>query len=156
MKLEISWSRRILLKDSNSAKMGYGIDLDKVTNKAGVYIFGRQWGTQFEALYIGKAGNLRSRIKSHLNNLQLMQHLRDARSGKRMLLAGTFIPKPGQQLQRSLTLMEKALIRYFLSEGHDLVNKMGVKLRRHQLHFSGDHPKRFFPRDIFLEKAKGE
>ena len=44
----------------------------KVTAGAGVYIFGRRWGSQFEALYVGKASNIRSRAKGHLNNLRLL------------------------------------------------------------------------------------
>lgn len=59
-------------------------------------------------------------------------------------------------MAKSLALAERALIRYFLSEGHDLVNKQGTRLRRHELQSSGTHPKRFFPRNMYLERAKGE
>ena len=46
-----------------------------------------------------------------------------------VVLAGRFISKPGQQEKKCLTLLERGLIRYFLSEGHDLVNKQGARLR---------------------------
>jgi hypothetical protein len=59
-------------------------------------------------------------------------------------------------MQKSLLLVERGLIRYFLSEGHDLVNKQGTRLRHHEVSSSGQHPKRFFPRAIFLERSKGE
>jgi hypothetical protein len=136
--------------------MIYGLDLGKVTDAAGVYIFGRRWGSQFEALYVGKAGNIRGRVKGHLNNLRLMQHLLNAKTGKRIVLAGRIVTKRGQKLPKSLALAERALIRYFLSEGHDLVNRQGTRLRRHELASSGQHPKRFFPKLMYLEKAKGE
>jgi hypothetical protein len=123
---------------------------------AGVYIFGRRWGSQFEALYVGKAGNIRGRVKGHLNNLRLMQHLHNAKTGRRIVLAGRLVTKRGQKLPKSLVLAERALIRYFLSEGHDLVNRQGTRLRRHELASSGQHPKRFFPKLMYLEKAKGE
>jgi hypothetical protein len=137
--------------------MIYSVNLDQLTTSAGIYIFGRRWGTQFEALYIGKAGNVRSRVRNHLNNnLRLMLHLRNARIGRRFVLAGRFLPKPGQQIPKCLGLLERAMIRHFLSEGHDLVNVQGTQLRRHELDSSGAHPKRFFPKRIYLEKGKGE
>lgn len=136
--------------------MGYGVDLDKITDAAGVYIFGRCWGRQFEALYVGKAINIRSRVKTHLNNLRLMQHLRNARTGKRIILAGKLVTQRGQRRPKSLLLAERALIRQFLLDGHDLVNRQGTRLLRHELVSSGDHPKRFIKRLIYLERAKGE
>ena len=156
MDLHVEWGRAIQLKDATEDNMIYGLDLGKVPPRAGVYIFGRRWGSQFEALYVGKAGNIRSRVNGHLNNLRLMQHLESAKTGKRIVLAGTLVTKHGQKLPKSLALAERALIRYFLSEGHDLVNKQGTQLRRHELASSGKHPKRFFPKLMYLERAKGE
>jgi len=156
MKLYVDWGRPIQLKDASKDNMIYGVDLGKVADMAGVYIFGRRWGSQFEALYVGKAGNIRGRVKGHLNNLRLMQHLHNAKTGRRIVLAGRLVTKRGQKLPKSLVLAERALIRYFLSEGHDLVNRQGTRLRRHELASSGQHPKRFFPRLMYLEKAKGE
>jgi hypothetical protein len=53
-------------------------------------------------------------------------------------------------------LAEKALIRHFLSRADDLVNVSGVRISRHELASSGNHPKRFFPRVVYLEKSKGD
>jgi hypothetical protein len=156
MHLHVEWGRPIRLKDASKDNMIYGVDLGKVTDEAGVYIFGRRWGSRCEALYVGKAANIRSRVKGHLNNLRLMQHLHNAKTGKRIVLAGRLVTKRGQKLPKSLALAERALIRYFLSEGHDLVNRQGTRLRRHELASSGQHPKRFFPKLMYLEKAKGE
>ncbi|MEW6366530.1 MAG: hypothetical protein AB1714_18030 [Acidobacteriota bacterium] len=157
MKLHVEWSRPIQLRDASKDNMIYTLDLNRVGTGAGIYIFGRRWGSQFEALYVGKASNsVRGRVKNHLNNLRLMQHLRNAKTGRRFVLTGEILTKRGQRLAKSLTLTERALIRYFLSEGHDLVNKQGTRIRRHELESSGKHPKRFFPREMYLEKAKGE
>lgn len=156
MKLHVEWGRVVHLRDASAQNMIYNLDVNKVPTSAGVYIFGRRWGGQFEALYVGKATNMRSRSKGHLNNLRLMQHLRNAKNGKRLLLSGKLVTKPGQQLPKCLALAERAFIRYFLSEGHDLVNKQGTRLRRHEVASSGKHPKRFFPREIHIEKTKGQ
>jgi hypothetical protein len=133
----------------------YSVLLDKLPPVPGVYVFGRRWGGQFEALYVGKANRIRNRVKVQLNNLRLMQHLKNAKAGKRIVLAGCIVTKPGQQRDRCLPLVERALIRYFLSEGHDLVNKQGVRLRRHEVASSGKFPKRFFPSLMYVEKGKG-
>jgi hypothetical protein len=82
MKLHIEWSRAISLKYSRSTDT-FTVALQKVPKKAGLYIFGRKYGKKFEALYVGRANRIRGRVKGQLNNLRLMHHIRDARSGKR-------------------------------------------------------------------------
>ena len=144
------------MKDATKQNLIYNTDLQKLPTSSGVYIFGRRYGTQFEALYVGKATNIRSRIKSQLNNLRLMQHLKNAKAGKRIVLGGRLMTKPGQKLDNCMLLVERTLIRYFLSEGHDLVNKLGTRLRRHEVYSSGRHPKRYFPRLMYIEKGKGQ
>lgn len=156
MQLHIEWHRPIPLEDAAHQNLIYSVDLAKIPEATGVYIFGRRWGNGFEALYIGKGNRLRGRAKGQFNNLRLMQHVHNAKAGKRVLLVGKLITKPGQRTAKALTLAERALIRYFLSEGHDLVNKQGTRLRRHELVSSGKHPKRFLPSPMYLEKSKGE
>jgi hypothetical protein len=155
MELRLEWGRPVKMKHAGKNSIGYNVDLAKITNRAGVYIFGRRYGSQFEALYVGKSGNLRKRVRGHLNNLKLTQHLRNASSGRRLVLAARLLAKPGQRLSKCMALAERALIRHFLSEGDDLVNMQGTRIRRHQLASSGKHPKRYFPGVIFLEKSKG-
>lgn len=158
MNLRVEWTRPLLLNKAKKAdNLIYRLDSAKVPEASGVYIFGRKFGEQFEALYVGKADNLRSRAKGHLRfNLQLMLHLLNAKSGKRILLVGKLVPGRGQRMEKCLRLAERALIRHFLSEGHDLANKNGVRIRRHEIDSSGNHPKRYFPRTIYLERSKGE
>ena len=156
MRLHMEWSRPIPLKERSRQNLSYYVDPDKVPHFAGIYVLGRRWASGFEALYVGKAKNICSRVKGQLNNLRLMQHLRNAKAGKRVLVCGHIVAKPGQQLNKSLLLIERALVRYFLSEGHDLVNKQGTRLRRHEVVSTGKHPRRFIPGVMYLEKAKGE
>jgi hypothetical protein len=156
MKLSTEWARPIYLRDAGREEnLIYSLSLEKVITNSGVYIFGRSWGKQFEALYVGKANNIRNRIKGQLNNLRVMQHLKNAKTGRRIVLTGRIVTKPGQRLKKCLQLVERALIRYFLSEGHDLVNMQGTRLSRHELSSSGNCPKRFIPSLMFLEKGKG-
>jgi hypothetical protein len=83
-----------------------------------------------------------------------MLHLQKGKSGKRIIFAGRFIPKPGQQEKKCLALLERALIRYFLSEGHDLVNIQGARLRRHEV--TSKNPRWLVPKLMFVDRAKGE
>jgi hypothetical protein len=156
MKLHMHWYRPLALRDGAKQNLIYTIDLKKLPKVAGLYVLGRRWGSGFEALYVGKANELDKRVKTQLNNLRLMQHLKNAKGGSRIILAGRLVTRPGQRLDKSLVLVERALIRYFLSEGHDLVNKQGTRLRRHEVTSDGSHPKKFIPREMFVEKAKGE
>jgi hypothetical protein len=92
----LEWSRPIPLA-GREENLLYIFDHSKLPEAAGVYVFGRRFGRNFEALYVGKAGAIRGRARGQLKNLPLMLHLKKAKSGKRIVLAGRFIPKPADQ-----------------------------------------------------------
>lgn len=152
MKIFVEWGKPLTLRDGSIQNMIYVVDVNKVPDSAGVYVFRRRWGKKIEAVYVGKGTNIRSRVKGQFNNLRLMQHLKQAKSGKRVVLFGKVITKPGQKIDKVVSLLERALIRHFLSEGHDLVNIQGVRIRRHEVNSDGYQPKKFIPRLMFLEK----
>jgi len=157
LKLHIEWGSPVALKDARRENLIYKTDLAKLPDAAGIYVFGRRWGRgQFEALYVGQALRIRGRVKAQFNNLGLMQYLRKAKAGKRTVLAGRILTRPGQRLDKCLALIERGLIRNFLSEGHDLVNKQGTRLRHHEVVSTGRHPKRFIKPLMFIDRAKGE
>ena len=157
MRLRLEWTRQISLRSALRQNLIYSADLDKLPSTAGVYVFGRRYGGGFEALYVGMATQeIRKRVRDQFKNLPLMMHVKNAKKGKRIVLAGCFKPKPGQKLAKCVPLIERGLIRYFLSEGHDLVNKQGTRLRRHEIASSGKHPKRLIPKLMFLDRSKGE
>lgn len=156
MNINLDWSRPIPIRKVRGALLEYAIDLDQVPTTPGIYVFGRQWGKGFEALYVGQAARLRGRVRSHLNNRKLLAHLAEARTGKRVLLVAELWTGRGQSWKKCLTLAERAFIRHFLAEGHDLVNKQGTRIRRHIVSSTGQHPKRWFPREVALEKRRGE
>lgn len=152
MKLELEWMRPLRIRRKRQRILEYEVDLHKLPKEPGIYVFGRRYGKTFEALYVGKADKIYWRVRGQLNNLKLMRHVQEAKAGKRLLLIGRFISKPGQKVEKCLPIAERSLIRHFLSEGHDLVNKQGTRLRRHELMSIGKHPKRFFPKTIYLER----
>jgi hypothetical protein len=155
MHLQLEWRSPITLRNAGrNERLIYNFQHSKLPENAGVYIFGRRYGSNFEALYVGKASNIRVRARGQLKNLSLMLHLQKAKSGKRVIFVGRFMPKPGQQEKKCLILLERALIRYFLSEGHDLVNIQGARLRRHEI--TSRNPRWMVPKLMFVDRAKGE
>ncbi len=117
-----------------------------------------EWSRQvplksFEALYVGKAKTIRRRVRNQLNNSRLMQHVITARRGERILLVGRYVSKPGQDETKSLLLLEQALIRHFVSEGDDLVNKHGTRIRQHEITSTRKELKKFIPATMYLEKT---
>ena len=87
MRLKVVWQRPVSLRSGAREGLIYTLDLDALPRAPGIYIFARRWGKSYEALYVGKSLRLRGRIKSHLNNLRLMRHLQDAKSGRRVVIA---------------------------------------------------------------------
>lgn len=140
MKLQLQWHRSIKL-----GIFPYNSGTAEIPASAGIYVFLRVHGSSAEALYVGKATNLKSRIKQQLNNLKLMTGIQKAANGDRRLVFATFIPKPGQQVANAVPLCEKALIRYYLAQGHGLVNIQGVKLQFHELDSVRLDLKKFLP-----------
>jgi len=156
MRLELDWQQPVPLRKGRRQGLIYALDLDEFEPAPGVYVFARRWGKSFEALYVGRSTNIRRRMRGHLNNLRLMRHLEDARSGQRVAIVGVPLTRPGQRMPRVLSVLEKALMRHFLSEGHDLVNQQGVRIRRHEIVSNGRLPRSFMPSTMYLERHRGE
>ena len=137
MNLEIRWAPpQALFKSSQNAI--YEVDdLDDITDGPGVYTFARIHGTSLAPLYIGKALDLRRRIKQQLNNLRLMKALENSRSGTRSLFCGEFIGKGGQSAKKAIAIVESALISTALVEGYELLNVQGTKTLVHSIKSSG-------------------
>lgn len=158
MKLHLEWGTPIPLTDGSGQNLIYVLDPNKLPKAAGVYVFGRRRRNGgFEALYVGKANDIRGRVWGHRKNLPLMMHLKKtAKQGERVVRTGVFNARPGQNHTKCLAIIERALIRFFLSEGHDLVNKQGTRLRRHEISSDGRHPNLFVPRLMFVDRARSE
>jgi hypothetical protein len=137
MDLTVEWQPPVELFGGDDRKFIYNCDLSRVEDVSGVYVFARRHGRNCEALYVGKALDLRQRVKTQLQNVRLMLHVQGAPNGRRLLIVGHFIARQGQQPKVCLPLIERALIRYYLSEAHDLANKQGTSLRRHSVISTG-------------------
>ncbi len=158
MDLELYWHQPIELRDgSEKLLIYYSDEIESVPEAPGVYIFSRMHGDTIEPLYIGKAGNLKVRIRQHFeSNIRLMTHIRDqVKTGTRLVLVGEWIPKKGQQQDVVLPIIERALIKFALAEGYELFNKHGTKTPVHELAMTGNSlaRTRIFRSHMKIEKS---
>jgi len=117
----------------------YQPDLAAIPKSPGVYVFYRKYGARsFQVFYVGKAQNLRSRLKGQINNLKLMNGIQKAPNGTRCLAYAEIVLKPGQKAESAIRAAEKILIRHFVEEGHELLNIQGIKIRIQKL--TNDRP----------------
>lgn len=151
MKLALKWHKPLTLKADKDGYGIYAIPLDDIPIEPGIYVFLRSHGSTSEALYVGKADNLRSRVKQHLNNLKLMKGIEKAATGKRLLAFAEFVPKQGQQQTKALRRMETAYIRYYLSVGDRLLNKQGTRIAKDSIASERSNLKKFIPKDLYFE-----
>lgn len=144
MRIEVKWSRPLPLRDGSAELLTYTCDdLDPSLDEPGVYIFARRHGDSVSPLYIGQASRLKQRVEQQFaNNTRLMNGLKQAGAGQRILLLGRVQFKRGQQLKQVLNVLESALIQHALTEGHELLNKQGTKTPVHTISFQGNRTSR--------------
>ncbi len=152
MDLNLSWHKHLPLTDDSENNGVYTVDLSRIPNSAGIYMFFRVHGDSAKCLYVGKATNLKARIKTQLNNSKLMQGIKNSATGARRLIFGEFIAKPGQQEERSLLAMERTLIRHYLSLGEQLLNIKGTRMVKNSVTSDRPELKSFIPHVIYFEE----
>jgi hypothetical protein len=151
MELQLIWHKPVRLKDSRpDSDLIYEIDLERIPETPGVYIFIRKYGKNQNPLYIGKAKNLKMRVKQHLNSVKLMRKIQKEANGSRAVAFAEFISKPGQKADNCISYIERALIRHFLSEGHNLLNISGTRIAKHTI-TSDKVTGRLLPHKILFE-----
>lgn len=139
MDLEIRWHSPLPLLDGSRDDVFFTCDFERLPTTAGVYVFARRHGNRIAPLYIGRTTSIRTRIAQHLyNNVPLVRRILEAKNGARVILAGEWISRRGQQANRALPLIEQALIDHALAQGHTLFNDKGTKTLVHSLTSTGN------------------
>lgn len=159
MDIDIEWHRPIQLVDGQTENLIYTAKkgaLDSWQGVAGVYMFCRMFNGEASPLYIGKAENIAGRISQHFkNNTRLMNSIRNAANGTRVVIPGKFIPKRGQNKKRCIAIVERALIDHALAEGYELFNIQGARTATHSIGFSGFLGARNITRQRINAKIEG-
>ncbi len=155
MDIDIKWHNSITMEDGTKDKLVYIIpNMEMFIKKTGVYMFCRRYGEKVIPIYIGKSKDVGSRLKNHLNSLRMMNAIRDALSGERLFIFGEIICKSGQQAEKCINLVEKAMIEHALTSGYELINEKGTKTPSHTINFNGNMDARAFTSTKIYLKAK--
>jgi hypothetical protein len=143
MKIALKWEKPLRLRDGSRQNQIYLCpNLERLSRRPGVYVFARKFGKGVVPLYIGQASKLRGRIEGQFNNLRLMMGIKNARAGRRILLVARLNLKRGQQMSKVLDIVESALIKNALAQGHDLLNQQGTKTKVHVITSKGNSSSR--------------
>jgi hypothetical protein len=139
MDLSVKWHAPISLLNGDKENLIYVAEgLDSWWDVPGVYMFARIFNEEVSPLYIGKAEKLGFRAWQHFkNSTRLMNGIKKAANGHRVLILGQFFPKPGQSTKKCIALIESALIDHALTEGNKLLNVQGTRTPAHRVNFSG-------------------
>jgi hypothetical protein len=157
VKIDLKWDKPIRLRD-RSSKMNliYACrdrDLKRLPDDAGIYVFARRFGQSIAPLYIGQSSSLRKRIDFQLGNARLMMGIKHSDAGHRILFVARLRLHPGQREQKVLDILESALIKYALAEGHELLNKQGTKTKVHTIRSKGNtSSKQIAPLHVYVER----
>lgn len=139
MDLDVFWNKPVDLREDHDDGLILMCDLEDLPEEPGVYAFCRTFGDKIEPLYIGRAVNLRSRIKGHFkSSVKLMNKINDGKNGQKVVVTGELRTKSGQSVDKALVIVETALIKHAMAEGHDLLNVAGTRTAVHTVHSSGN------------------
>ena len=138
MNISASWSREISLKDGSKKNAIFLVEDEELPEEAGCYVFFNQFGNSRKIIYIGRANNIRARLRGQFNNLKLMIGIRNAGRGNKKLICCTVNPKSGQKQDKIIGILEKNLIKHAFTEGHELLNIQGAKIHFHEISFTGN------------------
>jgi hypothetical protein len=140
VKIALTWDKPFRLRDgAKFNQVYYCPKMERISNKAGVYVFARSFGVVVVPLYVGQASRLRKRIGQQFkSNVRLMIRLKRADIGHRIVLVGRLKLGRGQQKKKVLNIVESSLIKHALAQGHDLLNKQGVKTQVHTIKSKGN------------------
>jgi predicted GIY-YIG superfamily endonuclease len=131
VQIKIEWAKPIQLQEHAPIK-GFPLwidDWESLPECAGVYVFARKYGMKIDPIYIGKADNLRIRIKQHLKgNVALVTAMRDGKKGYWIVMYAKHIRCTGQTAATAVKIAERALIYEAINAGFDLHNKQGKKI----------------------------
>jgi hypothetical protein len=151
VKIKLEWDKALNLGPKAKFIRNLENTIPMLPPGAGIYVFARRYKNTISPIYVGKASNLRTRIKTQSNNRRLMDAVRTERNGDRILLIGRVKTQPGQQLEKVLKIAEQTHIEQAMTAGFPLINIQGTRTKRHEIVITGrksrQHP---FPRLMYL------
>ncbi len=166
MKIELEWTGPIKLKPVNTGGYNFEAIEDDLPSEAGIYVFARKFGSSYSPIYIGKARNIRNRLKTQFRSLPLMVKVKNwnqtnaedasmALNGTRVLFIGNLLkPSAVAQIENALRITERSLIEHALTEGHNIVNIQMTRTKYDEIISNGVKATAAFAPRSMLVKAQ--
>jgi hypothetical protein len=153
MRIDVRWGKPIRLRNGSRVNLIYTCPLERIPDGPGVYVFARSFARSIVPLYVGQAQRLRKRIEQQFNNVRLMIGLQQSQHGHRIMLVGHVTLRRGQQKTKVLNLVESALIKRALADGHELLNVQGTKTKVNVIKSKGNTSSRqIAPLTMYAER----
>ncbi|MBG3079846.1 GIY-YIG nuclease family protein [Proteus mirabilis] len=146
--INLHWSEFIDLNNIDYSKNHEVIK--EIPEAYGIYIFWRQYGDKHECLYIGKTTNLRSRIRTQLNARGLIEHVKGAKRGKKILSYAELDMHANCYVDDYLDKVETFFISEALSQGHDLYNQQKTKFYGNPIISHGENYPNIFEDTMYM------
>ncbi|KAA2236733.1 hypothetical protein [Salinarimonas soli] len=159
MEISIQWFEPVQLTERGRLLLSPDNVPDEIPDVAGVYYFSRRYGSTHTPFYIGETLNLRSRLRSHLNTVAIVDVLRginvsdtQIRQGTRYFHYGALETKRNQDPKKCLSIVQKFMIRTAVEYGAPILNKNLTKIKIHNIHFAGNrHGRGWFDENASIE-----
>ncbi|MCJ2117009.1 hypothetical protein MKK65_10580 [Methylobacterium sp. J-001] len=144
MDITIDWQPPVQLTKAKTLIIDADDLPEEIENIPGVYYFSRRHGPEYTPFYIGETLTIRSRLKSHLNSVSIVDVLRGVskeddriRQGSRHFHYGYFVGKSRQDAKTCIQIVQKMMIRLAVENGTPILNKQLTKIKTHEISFEG-------------------
>jgi hypothetical protein len=154
MQIEARWKQEVALTPVKVGTELFNVNIDLIPETSGIYVFMRRYEKKSYPIYIGQALNIRKRIVQQKNNLKLMLGISRHDKGAKSVLCCVIRFKPGQNKAKTLSILERAIIDHCLTQGYELLNKQGVRVKYETIKFKGNRTSEDLFGRIMLIKAR--
>ncbi len=124
--VELFWHKAINLVDVDYNRKHELIS--NIPNSYGIYIFHRRFGEYGEALYIGKASNLKRRIYQELDARGIIEHVKNSKKGMKLLSFAEIIVHGNCDKEKRIEDIESAIIEISMYREGSLFNTKKTKV----------------------------
>lgn len=116
LNFKATWSKPVNLIDGAAQNLTYFVEaIENIPESPGAYVFARVHGGRVVPLYIGETSNLYQRLCQHFkNNVKLMNSIKTAPTGKRVVIFCTIKTKSEKRRDSILAVLQKSLIEHTL------------------------------------------
>ena len=134
MNIVVEWQKPILLSRFNKLCFANPV-FPQIEPIAGVYFFSRKFATVYEPFYVGETGDLRRRVREHLESAKIFKILSglddNFKHGARYLHYGYMTGRKTKNAAKRRHIVQEFLIERALAEDIPLLNTQLINTNLH-------------------------